>query len=60
LVHRRDAECAEKNQGKTADWKELLVGLDRRISFLVLIMTPAAHRFKASLFLGLLGVSAVE
>jgi hypothetical protein len=31
-----------------------------RISFLVLITTPAARRSKASLFLGLLGVSAVE
>jgi len=60
LVHRRDAECAEKNQGKTVDLKELLVGLDRRISFLLLIITPAVRRFKASLFLGLLGISAVE
>jgi hypothetical protein len=31
-----------------------------RISFLVLVTTPAARRSKASLFLGLLGVSAVE
>jgi len=60
VVHRRDAECAENNRGKTADWKELLVGSDRRISFLVLFMTPAARRFKASLFLGLVGVWAVE
>jgi hypothetical protein len=60
LVRRRDAECAEKNQVKTADWKELLVGSDRRISFLILMMTPAVRRFKASLFLGLLGASAVK
>src|SRR5258706_7381240 len=50
----------QEKSGKKADWKELPVGSDRRISFLVLIVTPAVCRFKASLFLGLLGVWAVE